>query len=304
MSCYRPLTAYQDLSGGLHFGAPPASGYSATVKLPCGQCIGCRIDKRDEWAMRMAHEARLHDVTMFVTLTYHDNHLPYGGTLEKAHVQAFLKRLRQYLRRTFGKDKKIRYFFTGEYGDTFKRPHYHAIIFGWWPGDAKLFSGGKLPLWNSEKLTALWGHGYVTFGEATPASMRYCAQYTTKKIGGELAKQHYSVVTEFGEMIQREPEFSLKSTNPGLGAGYFKKYRSDVESGDFCLLGGRKLKVPRYYDKLKSKEDADAVKKLKAKRKRKAQKHAANNTPARLATREAVAKAKAKFNAERKSLAS
>ena len=112
--------------------------------LPCGQCLGCRLKRSQEWATRVVHEAQMHDdQNAFITLTYQE--APDG--LVKQHFTAFMKKLRKTVY-----PKKIRFFMCGEYGKvypnndysspspppsvlgmvgrTLGRPHYHAIIFG------------------------------------------------------------------------------------------------------------------------------------------------------------------------------
>lgn len=43
--------------------------------------------------------------------------------------QNFLKRLRQILKRDFNYEGKFNYFVCSEYGETFKRPHFHALLY-------------------------------------------------------------------------------------------------------------------------------------------------------------------------------
>ena len=47
--------------------------------LPCGKCIGCRLDYSKEWAVRCSLELMDHDPSecYFVTLTYDDQHVPH-----------------------------------------------------------------------------------------------------------------------------------------------------------------------------------------------------------------------------------
>ena len=49
---------------------------SALVPLPCGQCIGCRIDYSRQWANRCLLELKYHDSAWFCTFTYDDDHVP------------------------------------------------------------------------------------------------------------------------------------------------------------------------------------------------------------------------------------
>ena len=48
------------------------------MMIPCGQCTGCKLRKRKDWATRMELEAYSHDKESiwFITLTYDDDHVP------------------------------------------------------------------------------------------------------------------------------------------------------------------------------------------------------------------------------------
>ena len=105
------------------------------VPVPCGRCIGCRLDYSRVWAERCVHEASQYENNWFLTLTYDDDHLPIGKkgipTLIKDEVSSFMKRLRTKMKREYGVDG-IRFFACGEYGTNGERvlhPHYHIILF-------------------------------------------------------------------------------------------------------------------------------------------------------------------------------
>jgi hypothetical protein len=59
---YSPIQAYRnpfDHEGPLLF-SPPHPGFSASanialsgLKIPCGRCIGCRLEYSRQWAMRI-----------------------------------------------------------------------------------------------------------------------------------------------------------------------------------------------------------------------------------------------------------
>ena len=95
-----------------------------SMMVACGRCAPCRAGKVREWAHRIELEASLHEVNCFLTLTYDDEHLPEGNTLEPSHLTLFIKRLRERFR-----PNAIRYFACGEYGDRSERPHYHLVVF-------------------------------------------------------------------------------------------------------------------------------------------------------------------------------
>lgn len=127
MTCYSPMKAFRPLSkedgGRLVFNTKKALNPHNPVTIPCGHCIGCRIDRSRDWAIRCSHEAQLHEQSAFITLTYDDDHLPADFSVHVKTWQLFMYRLRDSL------PQKIRFFACGEYGDTTQRPHYHALIF-------------------------------------------------------------------------------------------------------------------------------------------------------------------------------
>lgn len=299
MPCFKPIEAWRKLGGGITFN--PASPHSNGIpcKIPCGRCIGCRIERKQEWALRLSHEAKLHDRSCFVTLTYAPEFLPPGSTLVKRHVQLFIKRLRRSL-----KVRKIRYFACGEYGTHGDRPHYHLIIFGWEPDDGKKHSQrGAHTLYTSRTLDALWTdidtgqpRGFTSWGYVTPAACSYVANYTTKKITGPKSVDHYTRITMDGEMISVLPEFAIMSTGrrsgEGIGGRFYGKYTSDFRNSDSAVIHGREQKIPRYYDKILKRENEAVLESIKDTRKKKARPYRANNTPERLADREIVTTAK------------
>lgn len=247
MPCYHPIVAYRARTGRnpetgkwpLVFS--PKEGYTdMPVQIPCGQCIGCRLAKAREWAIRCVHEASLHDVNSFVTLTYSDANLPADGSLDKRALQLFMKRLRK----KFGDG--IRFYGCGEYGSEFQRPHYHLIIFGWFPADAVPLSPftTKSPskLYLSADLMRLWPFGYSSVGQVTFDSACYVARYVNKKLTGDCAEEHYQ---------GRQPEFALMSRRPGVGHDFVEKYMSDIYPRDEVVLkDGLKLRPPSYYDNI------------------------------------------------------
>lgn len=76
------------------------------------------------------------------------------------------------------------------------------------------------------------------------------------------------------------------SRRPGLGKGWFEKFKDDVYPDDFVvLIDGSKHSVPTFYDKqLPEKE----LRLYKRDRIVSAKRHADNNTPDRLAVREEI----------------
>lgn len=95
MPCYHPLAKLS--SGKFTSYDVRFHGRADVQALPCGRCIGCRLERSRQWATRLMHEAQMHPSASFVTLTYDDPHLPRGASLQLDHLQKFLKRLRRRL---------------------------------------------------------------------------------------------------------------------------------------------------------------------------------------------------------------
>ena len=233
----------------------------------------------------------MHEFSCFITLTYEDEHLPESGSLSIRDYQLFLKKLRQHVHREYG--LKIRYFLVGEYGEKTLRPHYHAIIFGWFPPDAKRKYKNKQGDWfySSETLTKLWGKGLADFSQVTYKSAAYCARYTLKKSGGKFSAGHYERLNvETGEVVQVLPEFAKMSLHPGIGKSFYEKFSGDIHNDDYCIVEGRKSRPPRYYDKLLQLRSPERYEQIKTERTINADKQSDNNTTARLRVREIVKK--------------
>lgn len=288
MTCYHPLTGYRsrdlNANGKRSIVFSVSEGYSdLPVKLPCGQCIGCRLERSRQWAMRCVHEAKLHDRNSFITLTYSDENLPKDGSLQVKHFQDFMKRLRWHC-------GSVRYFHCGEYGEKFGRPHYHACLFGFdFPDKThyKTVRGNRL--YTSELLNSLWENkGFCIIGDVTFESAAYVARYITKKITGPKAEDHYSRVNSKGEIFSLAPEYTTMSRRPGIARDWFKQFSSDVYPKDFVTLRGKKLKPPKYYDSLYEIMSPKEMETLKRERRRNAAKQAENNTYERLRVREKI----------------
>lgn len=102
MPCYYPLHGWRarrpEKSGRYRVVFNPSQGMrDLPITVPCGQCIGCRLERSRQWAVRCVHEAQLHERNCFITLTFDDEHLPSGGSLDVTVCQKFYKRLRKNL---------------------------------------------------------------------------------------------------------------------------------------------------------------------------------------------------------------
>lgn len=243
MACFSPLLAWQTSDGEIVFAE--RGDVARELKLPCGRCIGCRLDRSQAWAVRCLHEAQMHEHNVFVTLTYNEQSCPLS--LEYGDFQKFLKRLRKL-------KGKVRYFCCGEYGELGDRPHFHALLFGVFFEDRELLSdSSKGRLYRSSQLERLWPFGYSSIGDVCFETANYVASYCVKKVNGDRAKQHYTRLdARTGELLEVSPEFGRMSLKPGIGADWFSKFNGDVFGYDrdgVVLAGGRKVKAPRFYDK-------------------------------------------------------
>ena len=280
MTCYNPLTAWRKArldpntgKRGITFNRSQGL-IDMELSIPCGKCMGCRIRKSIDWALRCVHESLLYQDNCFITLTYDEDHLPEDGSLNKKHFQDFMKRLRKHAQH------RIRYYMCGEYGSELQRPHYHAIIFNHDFADKKPHKyTAKSVLYTSESLSKLWPFGFSTVGAVNYTTAAYCARYTTKKIFGPNSGLHYG---------NKQPEFSQMSLRPGIGYGYCVKYENELRAKDSIVLNGREYPLPKYYEMVF--EDLD---KQKAIRKNKIDK--ANSTIERLRVREKVSESKRKI---------
>lgn len=284
MTCFDPVLMYR--------AKPPAKGMTrtfaksigtgVTYPIPCGGCIGCRTSKAQMWSVRCMHENSLHDVGAFVTLTYDNDHLPADYSLDVRDIQLFNKRVR-------AAGHRFRFLAVGEYGDQTQRPHYHMLMFGFWPDDAKLWSTiNGVPNYHSKSLADLWGLGHVAFGRITSASAAYCARYSLKKITGTRARDHYTRIHPLsGNRVHVRPEFITMSRRPGIGSGWFDKFGRDCFPSDYLVHDGKRVPVPAYYLRKLSEESQQPIKDARTEKMRDP-KVKANSTPDRLAVRKEV----------------
>lgn len=304
MPCFFPLSAYQMPSGQIVFSDTVHD--ARPLKLPCGQCLGCRLERSRQWAMRCVHEASLHDDNCFITLTYNDENMPFDASLRHRDYQLFMKRLRQRL-----EGRRISFYQCGEYGDRNNRPHYHAILFGYnFPDWMYLFdSPSKQPIYTSPSLEEIWGMGFVTIGTVTFESAGYIARYCTKKINGKLAevidektglKPYERFHSQTGEIVQVRPEYSTMSRRPAIGRDWIASFTPDVYPKDFTTIRGLRFRPPRYYDKYIQAIDPFLYDDIKQGRALKIKEFADDNTEQRLSAKLEVKAAQ--FNQLKRSL--
>lgn len=284
MACYKPVDAWQAREGGQVFFYEPRKVETIFLQLPCGSCIGCGLERSRQWAVRCMHEASLHAVSSFVTLTYDAEHLCADGSLNYSDFQAFMRRVRK----SYG---RVRFFVAGEYGSVNWRPHWHACLFGFRPSDLSLVksSASGKTLYRSAFLEGVWPLGYSSVGDVTFDSAAYVARYCLKKISGVDPRDRYRRVDpDTGEVFRLRPEFCRMSLRPGIGGPWFDKYHGEVFPFDRVIVKGRECKPPRYYMTLQKRLDKQLAEGVEYDRYVKSLQFLGECTPERLADREKV----------------
>lgn len=161
------------------------------LKLPCGQCMGCRIRESVDRANRCILETMHHEENWFITLTYHDDYLPYSNdgvaTLKYSDIVNFNKNLRRQLEYHYGFKEPLKVLYAGEYGDEHQRPHFHGIYCNLPLPNLIKFAVNHQGdvVYRSPFLEKIWKKGYVTVGRADWQSCAYVARYVCKKHKGK-----------------------------------------------------------------------------------------------------------------------
>ena len=205
-------------------------------------------------------------------------------SLIKEHVQAFMKNLRSWCD-YHHPGLSLRFYVCGEYGPSTLRPHYHMIIYGLPDSVLRLYPvqiwSIKDKLFHSDKLDELWKHGRVVYGIANFATIQYVAGYVLKKLA---VRERENEEFLFYEALQDDPdvadsdkefgfrefrgrtvidrsdlsiekEFHHGSRRPGIGRGYYEKYKDQIYASDaMTIVDGyghvRSVKPSSYYDRL------------------------------------------------------
>lgn len=231
---------------------------------PCGGCIGCRMDNQRLWTERTKSEA-IKGRNAFLTLTYDQEHLHYkeGATqpsLDKKGLQKWLDNTKHKIRLRFkkkmmpqGSRKDWKYYIIGEYGGTFQRPHYHAIILGLdWHDCQKFFKEN-------------WKNGMIKSLPLETGSIRYVLDYSMKNINGKMAMEMYD---------KKNIERPFRLASKGYGTDFIRSRAEEINKTGYITSGTRKIIVPSYYKNMFMKYDEESIRsreeeKLEILRKRK-----------------------------------
>lgn len=271
-------------------------------EIPCGQCIGCRLDKSREWATRCALEMGLYEKNCFVTLTYDDDHLPmnpapigrevdpitgetwikyaddeFNATLRLEDLQNFMKGLRRKLneipidkrkgkKRYYNKNdpeyQRVRFFGCGEYGDHTHRSHYHLILFNYCPVDLVAYKQSDLGF---TYYTSEFLSKIWNKGHVIVSEASWeTAAYTARYI----IKKQTGQASQFYEDNNIVPEFCVMSRKPGIGFSWYDNHKKCYATFSDKLVGEgshRKFNRIRYFDRKFNEEypfDMESIKTL------------------------------------------
>lgn len=223
------------------------------IQIPCGKCIGCRIDYSRSWADRMTyHYIYKPDYAWFITLTYDDSNIELLDhsvnydlyALNFEHMTEFIKKLRNKFR-----DCEIDYFYSGEYGDQFFRPHFHLICYGLPLDDLEFWKldNEGCPIYTSDIIDKAWHKGFCSISSFAWRNAAYTASYVEKKRDGRMKCEYTAVGLT--------PEACRMSRRPGIAHEYYLENYENIwknnglnVSRDVNSAG--KLGIPRYFRKL------------------------------------------------------
>lgn len=204
--------------------------------VPCGKCVACLSNRRNEWTYRLCMEDRYSDYTRFCTLTYDQEKIPIRivenkpyFVFDKADVQKYIKRVRYFIHE-LNKNLQITYYCVSEYGSKGHRPHYHMLLF------VKNDKEGKYRKSIDDILRGTWNKGFTTIKAANQANIHYCTKYCIKSL-------------EQLPLDCIDPVFILASKKQYLGAGVSDKlYIQNLDTGSATVfLNGFRQAMPRIY---------------------------------------------------------
>lgn len=310
MPCFFPIQAYKTADKQIVF--QERGNIVQFLKLPCGQCIGCRLERSRQWAVRCVHEAKTWKQNSFITLTFNDVNVPQDYSLNVRHLQLFMKKFRKKYKGISSIEKDgnlinpIRFYAAGEYGSmcafcrrsrqlcrcdeyvpSVGRPHYHLCIFNFDFDDKKIHTvRNGFPIYRSAKLEELWPYGFSSIAELNFQTAAYVARYVMKKINGDLQEDHYALPNwETGEITPRKPEFNVMSRMPGIGSFFYEKYKDNIFPLDRVVMNGKPMRPPKAYEKwlgIESPEELEFIKTAREKTFKNNQNALDNSTPERL----------------------
>lgn len=169
-----------------------------------------------------------------VTLTYNDEHLPRDGSVSPRDTELFNKRLRYYFDYYSKNTRKIKMYWSSEYGEEDFRPHYHYMIFGFDPDNS----------FDLECLARAWSEkkgskpfGFWTADYLNSARIRYCLKYVHKEFTPERQD----------DIEKRGLKPLFHSCSNGIGFDWFFQNLSHIIEHRGYVVNGVVRPLNRYY---------------------------------------------------------
>lgn len=281
-----PLANPKTGKRGMIYGNPLKKTGETAVR-PCGNCIDCRLNYSREWAIRCTHEAQQYEQNCVVTLTYADENLPPGGTIEPEHAIKFIKDLKAYEQYHSNKIG-IRQYGCAEYGCNdpscgrpwckhTMRPHYHILLFNHDFTDKRETrmclqeDGTENKYYTSDILDKIWKRGATQIMDLNWDTAAYVARYVMKKLKGKDAQEHEQKQIQKGKQLHEygnklKEQQIVASRNPGIGKAWYEKYKEDIMKRDTITIKGKNIRPPKYYDRQIEIENIELWKQIKEKR--------------------------------------
>lgn len=203
-------------------------GHDDYFSVPCGMCLNCRVDRQNSLIDRAEWEYINYGCGAFVTFTFDDAHLnPYQfidskdgklkATLSRKCGKDFLNRLNKQVKKFCNENgttplcrPDYKYILTGEYGDKFKRPHFHALFFG------LDFAFCKRLFWRAWK-----GFGQIQVDPIRAGGIKYATKYISSQTFGHYRFYQYNY-------HHLEAPYSVHSTK--FGEGLYKSQLSYIKN--------------------------------------------------------------------------
>jgi len=230
------------------------------LKIPCGKCEVCVLNRARDLAKRAYDEFRFPTgkgqgrtrkgppqpfTGMFLTLTYSNEHLPSCGHFDEQDLVLFVKRLRKNC------PVQIRTLGVAEYGENTGRAHFHLLVFGYEFKDKKLLrntnsthSGQSYDIFESKMLQKLWNKGISEFGSVTEQSCSYVARYMFKKNKKEKHGEYCEVCKNKKPL---KSKVICRSRRPGLGSQFCDSFVSVDRARRFIMGDSSRESLPRFY---------------------------------------------------------
>lgn len=192
----------------------------ATIAVPCQVCTDCINKHVRQWTQRALWEAKRHEYYGFLTLTYDSEHLPKSKlngipTLRYKDFADYMKRLRKATAKYHGESILTKYLVVGEYGSINRRPHWHALLYGF---------PTEIIMAEKNGANELWPAGMISYDQITPGRINYCLKYMQKA----------------GGLPRRGQEKEARRQSTGFGSNYLedeailKWHREDINRTYFA----------------------------------------------------------------------